>query len=141
VALESIRGVNPAVTAFPGIDAYVQVLQRHGERVARVAGRFGQHPRGGTPMYEALWYVAAQLVLQREPRKLLIVLTDGDPSRPANVKRLVGELENRGGIEIYGVGIATMVVKSLFRSYRVINDVRELRTALFEIARAALLAA
>ena len=141
LALESIHGVNPAVTAFPGIDTYVQVLQRHGERVARVAGRFGQHPRGGTPMYEALWYVAAQLVLQREPRKLLIVLTDGDPSRPANVKRLVGELENRGGIEIYGVGIATMVVKSLFRSYRVINDVRELRTALFEIARAALLAA
>jgi len=141
VALESIRGVNPAVTAFPGINAYVQVLQRHGERVARVAGRFGQHPRGGTPMYEALWYAAAQLMLQKEPRKLLIVLTDGDPSRPANVKRLVGELESRGGIEIFGVGIATMVVKSLFRSYRVINDVRELRTALFEIARAALLAA
>ncbi len=141
VALESIRGVNPAVTAFPGIDAYVQVLQRHGERVARVAGRFGQHPRGGTPMYEALWYVATQLVLQKEPRKLLIVLTDGDPSRPANVKRLVGELESRGGIEIYGVGIATMAVKNLFRSHRVINDVRELRTALFEIARAALLAA
>jgi len=90
---------------------------------------------------EALWYAAAQLMLQKEPRKLLIVLTDGDPSRPANVKRLVGELESRGGIEIFGVGIATMVVKSLFRSYRVINDVRELRTALFEIARAALLAA
>lgn len=141
LALESIRGVNPAVTAFPGVNAYVQVLQRHGEPIRRVAGRFGQHPRGGTPMYEALWYAAAQLMLQKEPRKLLIVLTDGDPSRPANVKRLVGELESRGGIEIYGVGIATMVVKSLFRSYRVINDVRELRTALFEIARAALLAA
>lgn len=141
LALESIRGVNPAVTAFPAVGGFVQVLQRHGEPIRRVAGRFDQSARGGTPMYEALWYAGTHLCLQAEPRKLLIVLTDGDPARRDDVRRVVGELESRGGIEIYGVGIATMVVKNLFRSHRVIQDVRELRTALFEIARAALLAA
>jgi len=129
VALEGIRGVSPAVTAFPGYaHNTVEVLQRHGEPVRLVAGRFDQPPRGGTPMYESLWYGAAQLLAQREPRKLLLVLTDGDPARKREVKDLVTRLE-QGGIEIYGIGIATMVVRT------------QLRTALFGIARAALLAA
>ena len=141
VALEGIRGVNPAVTAFPGYaHNTVEVLQRHGEAVRCVAGRFDQPPRGGTPMYESLWYGAAHLVAQREPRKLLLVLTDGDPARKRDVKDLVARLE-QGGIEIYGIGIATMVVRDLFRRHHVITDVAQLRTALFEIARAALLAA
>jgi cobaltochelatase CobT len=141
VALEGIRGVNPAVTAFPGYaHNTVEVLQRHGEPVRLVAGRFDQPPRGGTPMYESLWYGAAQLVAQREPRKLLLVLTDGDPARKSDVKDLVARLEH-GGLEIYGIGIATMVVRNLFRRHHVITDVAQLRTALFEIARAALLAA
>lgn len=141
LALESIRGVNPAVTAFPGFGAPVQVLQRHNESIRRVAGRFEQTARGGTPMYEALWYAGTQLCLQPEPRKVLLVLTDGDPARSHDVKRVVGELEERGGIDVYGIGIATMVVNDLFRRHHVIHDVSELRTALFEIARAALLAA
>lgn len=141
VALEGICGVNPAVTAFPGYaHNTVEVLQRHGEPVRRVAGRFDQAPRGGTPMFESLWYGAAQLLAQRESRKLLLVLTDGDPARKREVKDLVTRLEH-GGLEIYGVGIATMVVRNLFRRHHVITDVTQLRTALFEIARAALLAA
>ena len=47
----------------------------------------------------------------------------------------------QGGIELYGIGIATMVVRNLFCRHHVITDVAQLRTALFEIARAALLAA
>ncbi len=141
VALESIHGVNPAVIAFPGYRTMVQVLQRHGERISRIAGRFQQGPRGGTPMYEALQFASCQTLLQPEPRKLLIVLTDGSPSKPEQVRELVRELEQRAGMEVYGIGIATMAVNNLFRKHHVINDVRELRTALFAIAREVLLAA
>jgi cobalamin biosynthesis protein CobT len=141
VALESIHGVNPAVTAFPGFSKAVQVLQRHGERMSHVAGRFHQIPRGGTPMYEALQYASCQTLIQPEPRKIFIVMTDGAPNEPLQVQKFVQEIESRSGADFYGIGIATMAVEDLFSKHFVIQDVSDLRAALFAIAREALLAA
>jgi len=141
IGLSTIAGVNAAVTAFPGHGRNtVQVLQRHGERIRQVAGRFVQNPRGSTPLYQALWYATSRLLAQPEPRKVLLVLTDGAPDDPGAVADLMPRLE-RGGIECYGIGIGTMAVENLFRKHHVINKTSELREALFTIARAALRAA
>lgn len=71
LALEPIRGVSRAVTAFPdrsGDNDQVTQLLVHGERVAGRAGAFVQSGRGSTPLTGALWFAAADLLARPEPR-------------------------------------------------------------------------
>lgn len=139
LALETIRGVNPAVTAFPGHTG-ATVLLKHGERVRPRAGRFAQYPCGGTPMAPAMWYAAAALMAQREPRKVMMVLTDGMPDNPDATRDIV-ERCTATGIEVIGVGIQLPVVTTLFPMAVVINKVEDLRDALLDVARGTLIAA
>jgi cobalamin biosynthesis protein CobT len=137
-ALETIEGVNPGVTAFPGSSSDAAILQRHGERLAKAAGRFTLQPSGGTPMAEGMWFAALQLVQCDEPRKVLGVVTDGSPDNPEKVKDIIARCE-AAGIFTFGIGIGCSAVKSLFEEAVVINDVRDLRTALFGIAKKCLM--
>uniref|UniRef100_UPI0025EBE60C cobaltochelatase CobT-related protein n=1 Tax=uncultured Thiodictyon sp. TaxID=1846217 RepID=UPI0025EBE60C len=83
LALEPIRGVSCAVTAFPGPNGEAEMVTRitsHGDRVAARAGAFVQNARGGTPMTGALWYAAADLLARQEERRVILTLTDGGPN-------------------------------------------------------------
>lgn len=139
LALEAIRGVNPAVTAFPGRTGATALL-RHGERVRPSAGRFALRPGGGTPMAPAMWYAASALMAQKEPRKVLMVLTDGMPDNAYASRDIVSRCMATG-IEVIGVGIELPKVSTLFPTAVVINKVEDLRDVLLEIARRTLVAA
>lgn len=150
-ALEAIPGVNSAITAFPASRSdYDQDPQRaigvlpllkHGQRVRQVVGNFAVAPAGGTPLGEAMWYAAAQLVnTTKEERKLLLIVTDGEPNNSDQVIDMVRRCQ-ASGIEVIGIGIQIDRVRQLFPTAVVIQDLTELRSALFEITRKALTAA
>lgn len=143
MALDGIPGVNPAVTAFPAEDwngSKVYVLHRHGaDRVERSASAFRIGAHGGTPLHTALWYAASQVLACREARKVILVVTDGQPNDESATRDII-ERCVLSGIEIYGVGIDTDV-GHLFKRATFIERVDELNRKLFDLSRDLLTAA
>ncbi|MDE7241019.1 VWA domain-containing protein [Desulfovibrio sp.] len=139
-ALEPIKGVNAAVTAFPAItdrgEDGVKPLVRHGEKVSN---QFGVEGIGGTPLAPALWWVMQNLYAQKEERKIVIIITDG---RPDNVPACHAALSKMRalGMEVYGIGIRLPLILTLLpRTSKVIFDLSELAPAVFGLLQAALL--
>lgn len=140
LALEPIKGVCRAVTAFPdrsGGEGQVTQVLAHGERVARRAGAFIQRGRGSTPLTGALWFAAADLLARPEPRKVLLTLTDGAPDDRPSAARLIAQVQ-AAGITLIGLGIARDV-NGLFPTAVRIDDISELKVALFRLAEQLLL--
>jgi cobalamin biosynthesis protein CobT len=134
LALEGIPGVNPAITAFPGGDERsVYTVLRHGEKLRPNVGAFALTPGGSTPMAEAIWYAAASLCPCREPRKVVMVLTDGQPDDRLSTLDILARCQ-RSGIETVGIGLG-IDVSHLYPKSIVINDLGELRARLFELAK------
>jgi len=140
LAFEGIPGVNPGVTAFPGRqDDSVFRLLDHGQRVNVRTGAFSLAATGSTPMTEAIWFGAASLLRCREPRKVLMVMTDGQPNDTLSTLELLHRCRD-SGIETVGVGLG-LDVSHLFPVAITIHDLSELRAQLFELSKAVLLAA
>lgn len=145
-ALESCA-INVALTGFPagyvqddhggkGSWATVGQIIRHGERVhERVLVR----PLGSTPMGEALWWVLQDMLALSEKRKLILILTDGEPdSVPCMLDAT--EQTKRLGMEVYGIGIGTTNIESLLPGKaRSISSLGELALAMFEMLQGALM--
>ena len=141
LALESIPGVNPAVTFFDNLNTgEIRLRQglRHGERVDMA--RFDVMPYGGTPMAEAIWHAAHEVTKCKEQRKLIICITDGQPNDIPATKEVIG-LCNASGVETVGIGIETDHVTTLFRRAVTIQSAAELRGTLFELLGNSLIAA
>lgn len=140
LALEGISGVNPAVTRFPYGDTSIVVpLLKHGQKVRPNAAVFSTITDGGTPLDSALWYAAASVLATREERKVIMVLTDGQPDDERSAKSIIHRCEATG-IKLVGIGIA-FDTSHLFDNSICINNVSELRSELFRISRDLLLAA
>jgi cobaltochelatase CobT len=140
LALEGISGVNPAVTRFPhSKTGNVVPLLKHGEKVRINAPKFSPVTSGTTPLHEALWYAALSVMSTREERKVIMVLTDGQPDDTEAAKAIIKRIEATG-IELFGIGIC-FDTSHLFSRSILINDVSELRSELFRISHDLLLAA
>ena len=90
-------------------------------------------------MTQAIWYATASLLGCREPRKLLLVVTDGQPNNPLSTLDILARCR-ASGIETVGIGLG-IDVSHLFPVAMVINDLRELRTRLFDLSKDLLIAA
>lgn len=140
MALEPIPGVNPAVTFFCDDSSQpVYSVVKHGERVGKNADRFMFTSRGLTPMAEAVWYGAYELSKTREDRKMMIVVTDGDPDCVDSARSVIGLCE-QSGFDMVGIGICTTAVTSLFKKHIVINDAADLQRTLFRLMERSLTA-
>lgn len=140
LALEGISGVNPAVTRFPYLDTEnVVSLLKHGQKVRIHAPKFTPIVSGGTPLHTALWYAASSVLATREERKVIMVLTDGQPD-DQDLTRVIIKRCEATGIELVGVGVC-FDTSHLFDRSICINDVSELRSEMFRISRDLLLAA
>lgn len=140
LAMDAITGVNLAVTRFPYEDtADVVPLLRHGQKARLQASAFLPITDGGTPLHSALWYAAAALLSTREQRKIIMVLTDGQPDDVDAARAIIRRCEATG-IELVGVGIF-YDTGHLFQRSILINDLSGLRSGLFGISREVLLAA
>jgi len=135
-ALDSIPRVRVACAAFPGPqNDQVVLLTRFGESVRETAKHYSPLTgHGGTPLAEALWWVAAQILMRTEQRKLIVVITDGEPNSPEAARDILNRCQC-SGIECVGVGIQDMCVTDLFRDYCIVNKIEDLAPSLFGILR------
>jgi cobaltochelatase CobT len=129
-ALEVFPDVVVSATTFPGCG---RVL-RFGERASAHRARFALSTWGGTPLVEGLITAGRDLAGRREKRKLLIVLTDGEPSQAGLCQALIKHL-SRTGLEVYGIGIQHTAVTSLFPQSAVIGELGQLSTAVIGLLR------
>ncbi|MBW2690279.1 MAG: VWA domain-containing protein, partial [Deltaproteobacteria bacterium] len=130
IGVDSIPGASVCVGSFPVgySDGVMEVLPF--DQSPRYKYRnFGVSPNGGTPMAEAMWWGAAKLLARKEPRKLMIVATDGEANNPAAAKAAI-ERVTKNGIEMMGLGIMHHAVEHLFDEHRVIHSVEEMPAAL-----------
>ena len=146
-ALDTIGGINVGVTAFPagppkdggnGNDRGPTVcpVLKHGERMH---AEFALSATGCTPLGEALWWVLQQMQPLSESRKIILVLTDGDPDS-FKVAHDAIEDGRRFGIEIYGLGIMSEAISKLLPNHsRIIHNLPELAPAMFGMLRGALI--
>lgn len=132
-ALETLPGIAVSVATFPGN----QLVLPFGVRARRERDRFTLRSFGGTPMHEGIMMANRMLQLRKEPRKMLVVLTDGEPDCGASSRAAIS-VSNRMGIEVYGLGIQTTAVDRFFDNSQVINDVNDLPTSLFGLLRSRL---
>ena len=137
-ALSHIRGVNPAVTAFPAATATNSVfpIMRHGQAVPDM---FDLRASGGTPLAGALWWVLQTMLSLKEQRKIILVITDGMPDNPLAANNAIG-VAQKLGFEVYGLGIRDEHITHLLpHTSKVVNDLPDLVPAMFAMLQAALL--
>ena len=139
-ALQGIPGVNLGITAFPGVNAakrgatVVPVL-RHGEKLTT---RFPEIAYGMTPMAESLWWVMQQMCCLRENRKIILIITDGEPDSIPAAQEAFKQAQKKG-FECYGLGIMCSNIATLLPyTSRVIETLPQLAPALFGLLEGAL---
>lgn len=132
-ALKAVPGINLGVTTFPaqGETYSVSPVLEHGKPFHR---NFMFETTGSTPLTEALLWATQELCRQPEPRRILVVLTDGSPDNPVTCKQVIAEASRF--IEIYGLGIWDEHITKLLpgRSAAVYN-LSDLSSALFNILK------
>lgn len=134
-ALDTIPGVSVAVTAFPGTNGEnwsVSCLIQHGQQPSTRAGAFLQEARGDTPLAQGVWYAMVDLLLRKEPRRVLLVMTDGEPD-DANDALTVLSQAQQAGIEIAGIGIGYDVSR-LFTRHVTLKSINDLKQTVFMLA-------
>lgn len=137
-ALGHIRGVNPAVTAFPATAGTNSVfpIMRHGQAVPDL---FDIRASGGTPLAAALWWVLQTMLPLKEQRKMILVITDGMPDNSQAANNAIG-VAQKLGFEVYGIGIRDEHILHLLpHTSKVVNDLPDLVPAMFTILQVALL--
>ena len=122
-ALQGIPGANRAKRG-----ATVAPVLRHGEKLT---ARFPEIAYGMTPMAESLWWVMQQMCLLRENRKIILIITDGEPDSIPAAQEAFKQAQKKG-FECYGLGIMCSSIATLLpHTSRVIERLPQLAPALF----------
>lgn len=135
MAISQVPKADVAVSIFPGVSssAVSPVIKRNVPVRPKIES-FAVPSSGGTPMGEAMFFAAQELAnVSTKNRKVLIVITDGEPNNSdlvAYINRLI-EPE----IDVYAIGIGDSSVRYHFRNHQVINRVEDLQNALFDLAK------
>lgn len=136
-ALECV-GVNVGITGFKRTDIpQVYPLVRHGNPVTV---QMSLQAYGGTPLGETLWYIMGQMLHLHETRKIVLLLTDGDPDVSAAMQKSIKDLQ-AVGIEVYGIGIMHDRLGDFLdaASHICIESIEQLLPAMFTILRRTML--
>ncbi|MDD2967800.1 MAG: VWA domain-containing protein, partial [Desulfovibrionaceae bacterium] len=138
-SLSKIQGINVGVSAFPvdnkDVKNGVLPLVKHGEPIHN---HFLVEARGTTPMAEALWWVMQQMLPLQETRKIILIITDGEPDNIADTKAALLQAHNLG-METYGIGIKSdSITRLLPIQSRSVKSLTELAPAMFGLLQNAL---
>ncbi|SMP83027.1 von Willebrand factor type A domain-containing protein, partial [Desulfonatronum zhilinae] len=142
-ALVHQRGINLALTLFPAHYPYNQDISgRHDVYPVASLLKHGQKPsgtmlwplyaRGCTPLAESLRYVLASMVPLTETRKLVVLLTDGEPDDFQSA-RIALEEAKAIGIEVATLGIEGLYNTSLFPVCEIVDRVDHLPQKAFKL--------
>lgn len=75
---------------------------------------------GGTDTAKAMYQSGKRLIQRSEQRKIMMVITDGEPASIADAKS-VQDLLVDSGIEVYGLGLGTEAVKHFCDRYALVT--------------------
>ncbi len=133
-AAAGLRGISVGMTVFPvgypgeGACPGVSTIMRHGQVAPRL---LAFNASGSTPLAEATWATLGKLMKQREPRKILMIFTDGQADSEDKAKAALRDAEHLG-VETYGVSFRNTSIVGLLGSHRsvVIQTIDELPHAL-----------
>ena len=132
-ALSGIPGINVGVTAFPAHTPddipSVCPLVRHGQRVGI---DFDVPASGSTPLAEALWWIAKTMLSLKENRKILLLITDGQPDNSQKALEALHMLQKLG-TEVMGIAIQSPELATLLPIHAKIDNMSELTGAIFSI--------
>ncbi|WP_220756873.1 cobaltochelatase CobT-related protein [Shewanella colwelliana] len=131
--LDSIHGVKSIVGYYPAFENDDYRNQFCGivkpfEAKANI-NNFLVCGSGGTPTAEAVCSMTSLLASRAEPRKLLFVITDGDPNCVESTKQAVEEAQ-AVGVKVFGIGIKRLIAGFDGADFEVINSKDELLNAL-----------
>jgi len=89
---------------------------------------------------EAIQFAYHRLAAQKNKRKILIVLSDGQPNSDrrgaySHTKQVIQYIQDESSIEIYGIGIKSDAVMDLYKDHQVINKPEELEEALLDVIK------
>ena len=147
-ALHGIKGISVGVTTFPGErGVYEGSQQEHWQTVTpilrhheKMHTRFAMSGAGNTPLDSALWWTMQQLHPMPESRKMILIITDGQPDDSQLAQTAIAEAR-KFGLEVYGIGIANASILSLLpNTSTVINNISELAPSMFGLLQRALIA-
>ncbi|GAB6059399.1 vWA domain-containing protein [Desulfonatronum parangueonense] len=142
-ALANQRGINLALTLFPAFYPYnanpskdhavypVAPLIAHGQRPTSTLP-WPTSNYGCTPLAESLRYVLSAMVPLTESRKLVVLITDGEPNDSRTTKTALDEAETLG-IEVATLGIEGLAYADLFPICEVVNRVEDLPQKAFKL--------
>ena len=138
-ALSGIPGINVGVTAFPATTPNdipgVCPLVRHGQRVGT---GFDVPATGSTPLAEALWWIAKTMLSLKENRKILLLITDGQPDNSQKALEALHMLQNLG-TEVMGIAIQSPELARLLPIQANIDNMNDLAGAMFNILGSSLI--
>jgi hypothetical protein len=134
-AIDSMPDVECSVGAFPAYtngEVGVTQVKKFGEKTK--PPQFAVRASGATPMHVGLRWAGQTLWPRKENRKIVLVLTDGEPDSPPEAK-IMADLLKDNGIECYGIGIGNGTwcnVRYLFgENSQEIIDIKQLSDAMF----------
>ncbi len=130
-ALASVHGVTTAVSVFPTSDG-VEYISPFGTKPVANAENFNQLTvYGDTPLSDAMARVSIDLLNQQNERKILFVITDGEPNYNDQSASVIESAVN-AGIEIMGVGIG-VELDHLFDVWCSIDNLQDLPGSIFSM--------
>lgn len=141
LALESIPGVSAALTVFPAMHdslgaSSAVIYKKHSEKARLAISRFGcVNSMGTTPCTEAMGVAIEDLKQRVELRKVMLIITDGEPDEVDGCMASY-KLAKMLGMEVYGIGIfGAYDLPDFTDSYQVIHSLDDLPKAMQDITK------
>jgi cobalamin biosynthesis protein CobT len=137
-AYESRRGYLPGVFRILPFEGKLKAYERN----------FGIDADGpDTPLGEAIFWAKTNLLARKEDRKMMLVVTDGEPTYLCHQPHRMSSEDfshkaiksaEKSGIEMFGIGIHLNEVSKYFKNSIVINDVASFPQQLFKMLQKSL---
>ncbi|WP_341744818.1 hypothetical protein [Azonexus hydrophilus] len=136
IAMDAVPGVDTSVAAFPYQSGRnhddVLLVSDFEENFRRIADRFPTiGAQGTTPLAEALLWSGYHLHQSQRDRKILMVMTDGEPDDREQASAMISLLA-ASDIEVIGVGMGCDV-SGLFQTSESIQNIGDLPKAVFRV--------
>ena len=142
-ALNNVKFVKTSVFTFgTNVDRdEIYTVKGWDESPYRCAQRLSSHlsVNGAyTPLLSGLWGGLQQVSQRSEERKIIMVITDGEPDSRHECATLINGIRNSNGVEVFGIGIgdADQLVKPLFGDKHAVSvsDIDNLANEIFKLA-------
>lgn len=144
-ALQRFPFVKTNVTTFGASDGSVTLVKKFEEDAFICSRRLAKVQAKGdcTPLGTGMWGALKQLQPRTENRKIIIVITDGQPNMLAECQDMIKNIRNSSGIEVFGIGIGSgaAIINNLFGNQFAVsvNKLSDLSNEIFKLTEGILL--